>query len=231
MLYYVYIISYTFFFFFSRTSQGVSRFHCYILCKIVFWRYLSPSSSHFFFFSLSLCARSNVHLFFFPLFFFSDKCHLWFVYKVYVCIIHSYVLHVYMHFIHSFMFYTYTCTYIYVCIYIYAYMYMYRRIYLCMCICVCVCWSVCAHAPDTFIYRVSSLSRRYKLYVHCTSLFIYLFIFFFFCLAVAPRVCVRSDRIHLLSLKYMQRGCHGTPRAVSFTEFAEIHLENSRFFF
>lgn len=171
MLYYVYIISYTFFF--SRTSQGVSRFHCYILCKIVFWRYLSPSSSHLFFFSLY--AHVHMCIYFFSLFFFSDKCHLWFVYKVYVCIIHSYV---FTCICTSFMFYTYT--------------YIYMRVSACMCmcmrVCMCVCWSVCAHAPDTFIYRVSSLSRRYKLHVHCTR------VFFFFRPAVAPRVCVQ--RLH-----------------------------------
>lgn len=142
MLYYVYIISYTFFF--SRTSQGVSRFHCYILCKIVFWRYLSPSSSHLFFF-LSLCARAHVHLFFFLFFFFSDKCHLWFVYKVYVCIIHSYV---FTCICTSFMFYTYT--YIYICVY--------QRVCVCVCVCVCVLIRVCARAWYIYLSRIISVA-------------------------------------------------------------------------
>lgn len=143
MLYYVYIISYTFFF--SRTSQGVSRFHCYILCKIVFWRYLSPSSSHLFFF-LSLCARAHVHLFFFLFFFFSDKCHLWFVYKVYVCIIHSYVLRVYaLHscFIHIHI-YIYACISVYVCVY--------------ACVCMCVLIRVCARAWYIYLSRIISVA-------------------------------------------------------------------------
>lgn len=170
MLYYVYIISYTFFF--SRTSQGVSRFHCYILCKIVFWRYLSPSSSHLFFF-LSLCARAHVHLFFF-LFFFSDKCHLWFVYKVYVCIIHSYV---FTCICTSFMFYTYT--------------YIYMRVSACMCMCmrVCVCVDPCVRTRLIHLFIAYHLCRVVTNYTYIVQGF-----FFFFRPAVAPRVCVQ--RLH-----------------------------------
>lgn len=130
MLYYVYIISYTFFF--SRTSQGVSRFHCYILCKIVFWRYLSPSSSHLFFF-LSLCARAHVHLFFFLFFFFQinvtcDSC----IKCTFVLSIPMF--YVYMHFIHV----LYIYIYIYACISVYVYVYA--------CVYVCVLIRVCARA-------------------------------------------------------------------------------------
>lgn len=190
MLYYVYIISYTFFF--SRTSQGVSRFHCYILCKIVFWRYLSPSSSHLFFFSLY--AHVHMCIYFFFSFFFSDKCHLWFVYKVYVCIIHSYV---FTCICTSFMFYTYT--------------YIYMRVSACMCmcmrVCVCVLIRVCARAWYIYLSRiisVASLQITRTLYKG----------FFFSFARLLLLEFASSDCIHLLSLKYMQRGCHGTPRAV-----------------
>lgn len=190
MLYYVYIISYTFFF--SRTSQGVSRFHCYILCKIVFWRYLSPSSSHLFFF-LSLCARAHVHLFFFLFFFFSDKCHLWFVYKVYVCIIHSYV---FTCICTSFMFYTYT--------------YIYMRVSACMCMCmrVCVCVDPCVRTRLIHLFIAYHLCRVVTNYTYIVQGF-----FFSFARLLLLEFA-SSDCIHLLSLKYMQRGCHGTPRAV-----------------
>lgn len=169
MLYYVYIISYTFFF--SRTSQGVSRFHCYILCKIVFWRYLSPSSSHLFFFSLY--AHVHMCIYFFFSFFFSDKCHLWFVYKVYVCIIHSYV---FTCICTSFMFYTYT--------------YIYMRVSACMCmrVCVCVLIRVCARAWYIYLSRIISVA---SLQITRT---LYKGFFFFFRPAVAPRVCVQ--RLH-----------------------------------
>lgn len=193
MLYYVYIISYTFFF--SRTSQGVSRFHCYILCKIVFWRYLSPSSSHLFFFSLY--AHVHMCIYFFFSFFFSDKCHLWFVYKVYVCIIHSYVLRVYA--LHS----CFIHIHIYICVY--------QRVCVCVCVCacvyVCVLIRVCARAWYIYLSRiisVASLQITRTLYKG----------FFFSFARLLLLEFASSDCIHLLSLKYMQRGCHGTPRAV-----------------
>lgn len=170
MLYYVYIISYTFFF--SRTSQGVSRFHCYILCKIVFWRYLSPSSSHLFFFSLY--AHVHMCIYFFFSFFFSDKCHLWFVYKVYVCIIHSYV---FTCICTSFMFYTYT--------------YIYMRVSACMCMCmrVCVCVDPCVRTRLIHLFIAYHLCRVVTNYTYIVQGF-----FFFFRPAVAPRVCVQ--RLH-----------------------------------
>lgn len=192
MLYYVYIISYTFFF--SRTSQGVSRFHCYILCKIVFWRYLSPSSSHLFFF-LSLCARAHVHLFFFLFFFFSDKCHLWFVYKVYVCIIHSYVLRVYA--LHS----CFIHIHIYICVY--------QRVCVCVCVCVYVCVDPCVRTRLIHLFIAYHLCRVVTNYTYIVQGF-----FFFSFARLLLLEFASSDCIHLLSLKYMQRGCHGTPRAV-----------------
>lgn len=191
MLYYVYIISYTFFF--SRTSQGVSRFHCYILCKIVFWRYLSPSSSHLFFFSLY--AHVHMCIYFFFSFFFSDKCHLWFVYKVYVCIIHSYV---FTCICTSFMFYTYT--------------YIYMRVSACMCmcmrVCVCVCVDPCVRTRLIHLFIAYHLCRVVTNYTYIVQGF-----FFSFARLLLLEFA-SSDCIHLLSLKYMQRGCHGTPRAV-----------------
>lgn len=171
MLYYVYIISYTFFF---HARPRASRVSIVTSCVKLSFGGIFPLLLLIFFF-FSLYAHVHMCIYFFFSFFFSDKCHLWFVYKVYVCIIHSYV---FTCICTSFMFYTYT--------------YIYMRVSTCMCmcmrVCMCVCWSVCAHAPDTFIYRVSSLSRRYKLHVHCTR------VFFFFRPAVAPRVCVQ--RLH-----------------------------------
>lgn len=190
MLYYVYIISYTFFF--SRTSQGVSRFHCYILCKIVFWRYLSPSSSHLFFF-LSLCARAHVHLFFFLFFFFQinvtcDSCiKCTFVLSI-PMFLRVYALH--SCFIHI---------HIYICVY--------QRVCVCVCVCVCVLIRVCARAWYIYLSRiisVASLQITRTLYKG----------FFFSFARLLLLEFASSDCIHLLSLKYMQRGCHGTPRAV-----------------
>lgn len=133
MLYYVYIISYTFFFFFSRTSQGVSRFHCYILCKIVFWRYLSPSSSHLFFF-LSLYAHVHMCIYFFSPFLFFFQINV----TCDSCIKCTFVLSIPM-------FYTCICTsfihscFIHIHVHIYMYVYIYMRICICIDVYVCVC--------------------------------------------------------------------------------------------
>lgn len=191
MLYYVYIISYTFFF--SRTSQGVSRFHCYILCKIVFWRYLSPSSSHLFFF-LSLCARAHVHLFFFLFFFFQinvtcDSCiKCTFVLSIpmflRVYALHSCFIHIHI--------------YIYACISVYVYVYA----------CVCVCVDPCVRTRLIHLFIAYHLCRVVTNYTYIVQGF-----FFSFARLLLLEFA-SSDCIHLLSLKYMQRGCHGTPRAV-----------------
>lgn len=170
MLYYVYIISYTFFF--SRTSQGVSRFHCYILCKIVFWRYLSPSSSHLFFF-LSLCARAHVHLFFFLFFFFQinvtcDSCiKCTFVLSI-PMFLRVYALH--SCFIHI---------HIYICVY--------QRV----CVCVCVCMCVCVCVDPCVRTRLIHLFIAYHL---CRVVTNYTYIiqgFFFF---LSPGCCSSSLR-------------------------------------
>lgn len=191
MLYYVYIISYTFFF---HARPRASRVSIVTSCVKLSFGGIFPLLLLIFFFSLSMrtCTCASI---FFSLFFFSDKCHLWFVYKVYVCIIHSYVLRVYaLHscFIHIHI-------YIYACISVYVYVYA--------CVYVCVLIRVCARAWYIYLSRiisVASLQITRTLYKG----------FFFSFARLLLLEFASSDCIHLLSLKYMQRGCHGTPRAV-----------------
>lgn len=83
MLYYVYIISYTFFFLFHARPRA-SRISIVISCE----NCLLEVSVPFFFHYFSLCARARVHLFLPPppLSFPLGKCHLVIrVCQVYVC--------------------------------------------------------------------------------------------------------------------------------------------------
>lgn len=171
MLYYVYIISYTFFF---HARPRASRVSIVTSCVKLSFGGIFPLLLLIFFFSLSMrtCTCASI---FFSLFFFSDKCHLWFVYKVYVCIIHSYVLRVYaLHscFIHIHI-------YIYACISVYVYVYA----------CVCVCVDPCVRTRLIHLFIAYHLCRVVTNYTYIVQGF-----FFFFRPAVAPRVCVQ--RLH-----------------------------------
>ena len=132
MLYYVYIISYTFFFFFHARPRA-SRVSIVTSCVKLSFGGIFPFLLRIFFFFLSLCARAHVHLFFFSLFFFfqinvtCDSCiKCTFVLSIpmfYTCICTS--------FIHS--------CFIHIHVHIYMYVYIYMRICICIDVYVCVC--------------------------------------------------------------------------------------------
>lgn len=135
MLYYVYIISYTFLFLSFTHVPGRLAFPLLYPVKIVFWRYLSP-----FFSIISLYVHVHVCIyfpFFLPLSFPLGKCHLVIrVCQVYVCNRpFSMYLSVSRVTVCISLFHKHTRVHICVlrvCVYVYVYVYVY--------------WPVCAHA-------------------------------------------------------------------------------------
>lgn len=107
------------------------------------------------------------------------------------------MFYVYMHFIHV--------------LYIYIYIYACISVYVCAyaCVCVYVCVDPCVRTRLIHLFIAYHLCRVVTNYTYIVQGF-----FFFSFARLLLLEFASSDCIHLLSLKYMQRGCHGTPRAV-----------------
>lgn len=93
-------------------------------------------------------------------------------------------------------------------IHIHIYICVYQRVSACMCMRVCVCVDPCVRTRLIHLFIAHHLCRVVTNYTYIVQGF-----FFSFARLLLLEFA-SSDCIHLLSLKYMQRGCHGTPRAV-----------------